>query len=174
MKYEYTPVGTCSRKLVFDIEDDRIKSLEVTGGCPGNLLGISRIVKGMTLDESVGCRIPCGIAARLKGGTQTAGGEGGGVRLAAHQLLAGEFHDDAAVRRGRDEAVVLLGGDAGEGLEPVGKVRCSLFKRPILHRVGDNARDSGVEMLAERHGAAQRLVGVPRQPLPHNAVVEHH
>ena len=35
MKYEYTPVGTCSRKLVFDIEDDRIKSLEVTGGCPG-------------------------------------------------------------------------------------------------------------------------------------------
>ena len=60
------------------------------------------------------------------------------------------------------------------GLEPVGKVRCPLFKRPILHRVGDDARDSGVEMLAERHGAAQRLVGVPRQPLPHNAVVEHH
>ena len=53
MKYEYTPVGTCSRKLVFDIEDDRIKSLEVTGGCPGNLLGISRIVKGMTLDEVI-------------------------------------------------------------------------------------------------------------------------
>src|SRR5699024_11330011 len=55
-------------------------------------------------------------------GSQPAGGEGGGVRLPSDELLAGKLHNHAAVRGGGDEAVVLLGGDAGHGLEPVGEV----------------------------------------------------
>ena len=39
---------------------------------------------------------------------QTAGREGGSIRLALDELFAGEFHDDAAVCRRRNEAVVLL------------------------------------------------------------------
>ena len=53
MHYEYKPKGTCSQKMIFEIEGDKIQSLEVVGGCPGNLLGISRIVKGMTLDQVI-------------------------------------------------------------------------------------------------------------------------
>ncbi len=53
MHYEYKPKGTCSQKMIFEIEDGRITNLEVIGGCPGNLLGISRIVKGKTLEEVI-------------------------------------------------------------------------------------------------------------------------
>ncbi|HBJ25034.1 MAG TPA: TSCPD domain-containing protein, partial [Ruminococcaceae bacterium] len=36
MTYEYNPRGVCSRKMIFNIEDGVIKSLEVVGGCNGN------------------------------------------------------------------------------------------------------------------------------------------
>ena len=52
------------------------------------------------LHESVAGGIPCGVAAGLAGGTQAAGGEGGSIGLAAHQLLAGELHDGGAVAHG--------------------------------------------------------------------------
>lgn len=47
MTYEYIPRGVCSRKMVFNIEDGVIKSLEVIGGCNGNLKGIGSLVVGM-------------------------------------------------------------------------------------------------------------------------------
>ncbi|MBR3264692.1 MAG: TIGR03905 family TSCPD domain-containing protein [Erysipelotrichaceae bacterium] len=53
MKYEYRPKGVCSTNFTFEIEDDRIKSLQVTGGCNGNLKGISSIIKGMPLDQVI-------------------------------------------------------------------------------------------------------------------------
>ena len=53
MKFEYTPKGTCSKKMVFDMEGDVINSVVITGGCPGNLLGISRIIKGMKIADVV-------------------------------------------------------------------------------------------------------------------------
>ena len=33
---EYTPKGVCSRQILFEIEDDIIKSVKFVGGCPGN------------------------------------------------------------------------------------------------------------------------------------------
>ena len=39
---------------------------------------------------------------------------------------------------GRQEAVVLLGRQAGQRVEDVGVVRGALFDRPILHRRGDD------------------------------------
>ena len=60
------------------------------------------------LHESVAGGVPCGVAAGLAGGTQAAGGEGGSIGLAAHQLLAGELHDGGAVAHGAHKAVVLL------------------------------------------------------------------
>ena len=54
MKYEYYPSGVCSRKYTIDIdENNNIVSLEVEGGCNGNLKGISRIVKGMNIDQVI-------------------------------------------------------------------------------------------------------------------------
>ena len=50
-KYEYTPNGVCSRKIIVEIEDDIIESVEFVGGCPGNTLGIASLVKGMKVSE---------------------------------------------------------------------------------------------------------------------------
>ena len=53
MTYEYFPRGTCSRKMIFDIDDGVVKSLEVIGGCNGNLKGISSLVTGMKLEDVI-------------------------------------------------------------------------------------------------------------------------
>lgn len=57
MTYEYNPRGVCSRKMIFNIEDGVIKSLEVVGGCNGNLKGISSLVTG---NETPGRHRPAG------------------------------------------------------------------------------------------------------------------
>lgn len=44
--------------MVFEIEDGVIKSLEVIGGCNGNLKGISSLVNGMKAED---------VIARLEG-----------------------------------------------------------------------------------------------------------
>ena len=47
MHYEYKTRGTCSSKIDFDIEDGIVTSLAYTGGCNGNLQGISKLAVGM-------------------------------------------------------------------------------------------------------------------------------
>ena len=37
--------------MIISYEDGIVKSLDVVGGCPGNLKGISRLVKGMKLED---------------------------------------------------------------------------------------------------------------------------
>lgn len=51
--FTYTPVGVCSKKYVFEMEGTKIVSLEVTGGCSGNLRGISSIVRDMEADQVI-------------------------------------------------------------------------------------------------------------------------
>ena len=53
MEYIYKPGGVCSRELIFDIVDDTVKSLEVIGGCNGNLKGISSLISGMKLEDII-------------------------------------------------------------------------------------------------------------------------
>lgn len=52
-KYTFTPTGVCSRKIDFEIEDGVITYLQYTGGCNGNLKGISSLVKGMKVDDVI-------------------------------------------------------------------------------------------------------------------------
>ncbi len=53
-KYQYIPSGVCSRLMEIGIDDDgRIASLEVTGGCHGNLQGIGALLRGMKATEAV-------------------------------------------------------------------------------------------------------------------------
>ena len=118
--------------------------------------------------------VPCGVAASLKGGAQAAGGEAGGVRLTLYKLLARKFHDDLAAFHGGDEAVVLLGGDAGHGLEPMGEMGGALFDSPVLHGVCDYGRGGAVKTLAVLNGTLHLLEYVLGEPCAHNGVVENH
>ena len=53
MKYTYRPKGVCSQMMEMDIEDNKLKSLKVTGGCSGNLQGIAKLVEGMDIDDVI-------------------------------------------------------------------------------------------------------------------------
>ena len=50
--------GTCSRQIDIQLKDGLIESVEFTGGCHGNLQGVSALVKGMDPREAI---------SRLKG-----------------------------------------------------------------------------------------------------------
>ena len=73
---------------------------------------------------------------------------------------------------GDEERVVLLGGDAGQRLEPVRVVRGAVLDRPVLQGAGDDVGDGRVERLALGDRAAQRPVDVLRQPGALRLVVE--
>ena len=53
MKIKYKPKGTCSKNIEIEVEDDVIKSVVFSGGCPGNLLAMSELVKGMKTGEAI-------------------------------------------------------------------------------------------------------------------------
>ncbi len=56
MIYHYQPGGgVCSRMIEIEIDDQskRISHLEFTGGCPGNLAGISSLAVGMEPEELI-------------------------------------------------------------------------------------------------------------------------
>ncbi len=46
--------GTCSTSIDIEVKDNVIESVRFTGGCNGNLQGISALVKGMTPQEAIG------------------------------------------------------------------------------------------------------------------------
>ena len=123
-------------------------------------------------DEGKGGGIPGGIAPCLKGGTQTAGGEAGGIRLAPNQLLAGKFHNHPTVSRGRNEGIMLLRGDARHRLEPVGVVSGSLLQRPLLHGLGNFIGYVQGQPLSLRHAVLPGLIGLQGQPLLHGCLVK--
>lgn len=54
----YQPKGVCSTSIDIELEDGVVKSVAFTGGCNGNLQGISRLVEGMKAEEAI---------SRLKG-----------------------------------------------------------------------------------------------------------
>ena len=53
MKYIYEPQGVCSMQMIFDIEGNTVKDLQIIGGCPGNTVGVSALVKGKKVDEII-------------------------------------------------------------------------------------------------------------------------
>ena len=65
MRYAYTPKGTCSKQMIIDIDEDNetIKSVKIVGGCPGNTLGVSKLVEGSKIKDVIDMLkgIPCGM-----------------------------------------------------------------------------------------------------------------
>ena len=51
----YKTKGTCSTMIDIEMEPDQhtIKSVAFTGGCNGNLKGISRLLKGMKAEDAI-------------------------------------------------------------------------------------------------------------------------
>ena len=53
MRFQYRPRGVCSQLMDIEVEDGRILDVNITGGCSGNLQGISRLLKGMGVDDAI-------------------------------------------------------------------------------------------------------------------------
>ena len=52
--FSYPNKGTCSKETHIVLNDDHtIESIEVIGGCNGNLKGISRLLKGMKAEDAI-------------------------------------------------------------------------------------------------------------------------
>lgn len=60
MQYSYSTKGTCSREILFEIKDGKLKNVQFIGGCNGNLKGIGSLVEGMDVKD---------VIARLEGTT---------------------------------------------------------------------------------------------------------
>ena len=50
--YQTSPM-VCSQEMNFEIEGETVKSVEILGGCPGNLIGISRLISGMKIQDVI-------------------------------------------------------------------------------------------------------------------------
>lgn len=53
MHYEYKTKGTCSRAILFELEDGLVKNVQYIGGCNGNLKGIGALVEGMRVEDAI-------------------------------------------------------------------------------------------------------------------------
>lgn len=53
MEYEYKTHGTCSRRITFTLEDNKVHHVFFDGGCNGNGKGVSALVEGMDADEAI-------------------------------------------------------------------------------------------------------------------------
>lgn len=53
MQYEYRTKGTCSQRILFELEDGIVRNLQYIGGCHGNLQGISKLVEGMKAEDVI-------------------------------------------------------------------------------------------------------------------------
>ena len=50
----YQTKGTCSTAIDIEMDGDVIQSVRFTGGCNGNLKGISSLVAGMKAEDAIG------------------------------------------------------------------------------------------------------------------------
>ena len=52
-KFTFYPQGVCSMMIEIELDDDIIKDVVFTGGCNGNLSGISKLIKGMKAGDVI-------------------------------------------------------------------------------------------------------------------------
>jgi len=60
MQFDYRTKGTCSQRILFEVEDGILRNVQFIGGCNGNLKGIGSLVEGMDIDQ---------VIAKLEGTT---------------------------------------------------------------------------------------------------------
>ncbi len=52
-KFTFYPQGVCSMMIEIELDGDVIKDVVFTGGCNGNLSGISKLIKGMKAEDVI-------------------------------------------------------------------------------------------------------------------------
>ena len=53
MTIDYKTKGTCSSRMRIEVEDGVVRDIQITGGCDGNLQGLSRLVTGMEVEDVI-------------------------------------------------------------------------------------------------------------------------
>ncbi len=53
MEFEYKTKGTCSQRILFQIQNGKVYDVTFLGGCSGNLQGIGKLVEGMDVEEVI-------------------------------------------------------------------------------------------------------------------------
>lgn len=51
--FTFYPEGTCSQMIEIELDGDTIKDVIFTGGCNGNLNGISKLIRGMKAEDVI-------------------------------------------------------------------------------------------------------------------------
>ncbi len=49
----YNTTGTCSRQILFDVSNGKVKNVKFIGGCSGNLQGIAKLVNDKPIEEVI-------------------------------------------------------------------------------------------------------------------------
>ena len=59
----YQPKGVCSKQFEIQHESGKVVSINIDGGCNGNLQGISKLIQGMDIEDVINklSGIKCGI-----------------------------------------------------------------------------------------------------------------
>ena len=52
-QFTFRPQGVCSQLIEIETEGNIIQDVRFTGGCNGNLQGISALLKGMTVENAI-------------------------------------------------------------------------------------------------------------------------
>lgn len=52
-QFTFRPQGVCSQLIEIETEGNIIRDVRFTGGCSGNLQGISALLKGMTVEKAI-------------------------------------------------------------------------------------------------------------------------
>ena len=53
MQFEYKTKGTCCQRILFEVEEGKVKNVQFLGGCNGNLKGIAALVEGMDVNDVI-------------------------------------------------------------------------------------------------------------------------
>ena len=50
---EYQTKGTCSKGVIIDVVDGIVTDCRFIGGCPGNTMGVAKLVCGMKVEDAI-------------------------------------------------------------------------------------------------------------------------
>ncbi len=49
----YKPSGVCAQNIAYELDGTKVKNVEFTGGCNGNLKGIASLIDGMEITDVI-------------------------------------------------------------------------------------------------------------------------
>ncbi len=53
MQYTYVPQGVCSREMRVEVQNGIVTSVQIDGGCSGNIQALCRLVEGMEANDAI-------------------------------------------------------------------------------------------------------------------------